>query len=290
MINLNKPSPKRTPEFHIRVTPAGGFPMSSPKPSLRRPARKKTHEKVQIPIPGRRPVEELLLRGIRPEVLLVGGKEHRRKEESLLTRCRSAGWKVEFVERSDLDRAAEGLNHQGLVAMIRDFPYLTLDELISHIQQVQTPLLVALDQVQDVGNLGAILRSAECAGVNGAIIPVHRSARITAAVIRRSAGAALHLPICRTTNLSRALDVLIEGNMKVIGADQEGTRSLYETDLRGSTVIVVGSEDRGLRPGIKRRCRELVSIPLQGKITSLNASAAAAVCLFEALRQRSRSG
>lgn len=231
-------------------------------------------------------MEELLLRKLDPEVLWVLKKDRAKREDTLEHRCRIAGWKIEARDRRELDAVSEGLNHQGYVAFIREFPYLTQDEFIFQMSQLEDPLVIALDQLQDVGNLGAILRSAECAGANGAILPEHRSASVTAAVIRRSAGAALYLPICREPNLARVLDSLKGSGFRVIGADQEGARSLFRTDLTGRVALVIGSEGRGLRPGIKRRCDGLAAIPLSGRISSLNASAAAAVCLFEATRQR----
>ena len=248
--------------------------------------KKKKYKIAPIPIPGRRSVEELLRRGIRPKILLSVSQVQCRKEDSLLACCRAAGWKIKLKDRSELDCAAEGLPHQGFVALIEEFPYLPLDNIIAAASQGHNPILIALDQIQDAGNLGAILRSAECAGAKGAIIPAHRSASINAAVIRRSAGAALHLPISRVANLSHSLDVLKEAGFHVFGADQEGSRSIYEMDFAGPIALVIGSESRGLRPGIKRRCDALMAIPLRGRIASLNASAAAAICLFEVLRQR----
>lgn len=232
-------------------------------------------------------MEELLHRRIQPERLLVMIRDKRGKEDELLKRCRLAGWKIEEKERAHLDEASEGLHHQGYVALIREFPFWSLGDLMKTTgQDRKDPILVALDQIQDVGNLGAILRSAECAGVSGALIPRHQSAGITAAAIRSSAGAALHLPICRVVNLSGALDELREAGYRVFGADQEGSLPIFRVDLRGAVAIVIGSEGRGLRPGIKRRCDALLNIPLLGRVGSLNASAAAAVCLFEAVRQR----
>ncbi len=239
-----------------------------------------------IPIAGRRPVEELLRKGIRPEKLLVQVREQAWKQEALLEPFRRAGWKIEEKEKADLDAAAEGLHHQGFVALLTQFPYIGLEALRAGAQALSPePTIVVLDQIQDAGNLGAILRSAECAGAAGAIIPLHRAAGITPAVIRASAGAALHLPIARVVNLSPAIDELKLAGFRVFGADQEGSKSIYEADLRGPAVLVVGSEGRGLRPGIKRRCDQLLALPLCGKVTSLNASVAAALCLYEILRQ-----
>jgi 23S rRNA (guanosine2251-2'-O)-methyltransferase len=241
-----------------------------------------------IPIVGKRPVEELLRLNFKPEKLLVLARERHGKEAQSLAPYQEAGWKIEELERPQLDLAAEGLHHQGFVALIRHFPFIHTSDLIKSALAQPQPLVVALDEVQDAGNLGAILRSAECAGAAGAVIPVHRAASVTAAVVRASAGAALHLPLARSVNLGHALEEFTEAGFRIFGADQEGAQSLYETDLTGPVVLVIGSEGRGLRPGIKRRCQALISIPISGRTASLNASVAAAVCLYEALRQRLR--
>ena len=240
-----------------------------------------------IPIAGRRPVEELLRQGVVPEKLLVAHRERRGKPDELTQRLQAAGWKTETREQRELDEASGGLHHQGFVALISEFPYWSLHDLVRAVESRSAqPVLIALDQIQDAGNLGAILRTAECAGAMGAIIPHHRAAGITAAVIRASAGAALHLPLCRVVNLSGALDGLRETGFGVVGADPEGQRTLYEVTLTGKLVIVIGSEGRGLRPGIQRRCDALARIPLYGRVGSLNASVAAALFLYEAARQR----
>lgn len=240
-----------------------------------------------IPIAGRRPVEELWERGVIPEVLLVARRFQGGKPDEILRRFQSAGWKVREVDSLQLEAAAEGLHHQGYVALIREFPYHRLDDLIADaVRAGDESVLVVLDQIQDVGNVGAILRTAECSGACGAILPLHRAAGITAAVIRASAGAALHLPVARVVNIAGALERLKEADFRIIGADQEAQRWLYEADLRGRVALVIGSEGRGLRPGVKRRCDDLISIPLRGRVASLNASVAAALCLYEIVRRR----
>lgn len=275
-----KPRPTRRPFRHGKpAQPHSG------RPDSRDYSHRPDHEPL-IPITGRRPVEELLRLNLKPERLLVLARERRAKEAEILAPFIEAGWKIEERERAQLDQAAEGLHHQGFVALIRQFPYRTVEELIELAQGKPDPVVVALDEVQDAGNLGAILRSAECSGAAGAIIPAHRAAPVTAAVIRASAGAALHLPLARSINLAHALEEFTQAGFRVFGADQEAAQSLYQTDLTGPVVLVVGSEGHGLRPGVKRRCEALVSIPLRGRTASLNASVAAALCLYEALRQR----
>lgn len=249
--------------------------------------QKRLAQTAPIPICGRRPVEELLCKGIKPEKLLVEERDRQGRPDELLERLQAAGWKVELHKKPELDSSCGGLHHQGYIALIREFPYWRFEDLIAEaLERSSDPFIVALDEIQDVGNLGAILRTAECAGAAGAVLPLHRSAAVTATVVRSSAGAALHLPISRVINLSGGLDELKEAGFRILGADQEGNQSLYAADLKGPLTLVIGSEGRGLRPGIKRRCETLISIPLRGRVSSLNASVAAALCLYEALRQR----
>jgi len=265
-------------------------PYNKPSPikkALKRPDRRSSrYEEPLLKIPGRRAVQELLRRGGSPQYVQIMAHQRGQKEDALVAKCRAAGWDIREVLKSELDVAAEGLPHQGFIAYLHEFLYTPFDTLLDSLEEISNPILIALDQVQDVGNLGAILRTAECAGVVGAILPKHRAASITSAAVRRSAGAALHLPVTRVNNLSNALDHLRERNFRILGADQEATVPLYNADLTGKVVLVIGSEGHGLRPGVKRRCDELLAIPLLGKVDSLNASAAAAVCLYEAVRQR----
>jgi len=268
--------------MHQKPKPPRNFRRGKPEQFQRR----RPELEPLIPIVGRRPVEELLRLNLKPEKLLLLAREKRGKETEILAPFLEAGWKVEETDRTKLDQAAEGLHHQGFVALIRHFPYRTIPELIENSATFTDPVIIALDEIQDAGNLGAILRSAECAGAAGAIIPLHRAASVTAAVIRASAGAALHLPLARTVNLAHALEELSQAGFRIIGADQEAAQPLYKVKMTGPVALVIGSEGRGLRPGVKRRCEALISIPLLGRTASLNASVAAAVCLYETLRQR----
>ena len=232
-------------------------------------------------------MEELLRKGIRPENLLMLEHEKQGRHLEDAERFRAAGWPVSVVRREEIENAAAGLHHQGIVALVKHFPYWRFEDLLNCARgKSENPILVALDEIQDVGNLGAIIRSAECLGCDGVILPLHRSAAVTAAALRSSAGAALHMPISRVVNLSSVLDELKEVGFRVFGADQEGDIPPFEADLGGPVVVVMGSEGKGLRPGVKRRCDGLLRIPLSGRVESLNASAAASILLYELLRQR----
>jgi len=225
---------------------------------------------------GRRAVREAL-RG-RREVLDVWATERAIKSEPWLAEARPK----EKADRDLSDRAGTR-DHQGVLALVEPFKYADAYELAA----AERPLLAVLDRVTDPRNLGAVCRSAEGAGATGVVVPAHGSAVVTPAVARASAGAVEHVPIAVVTNLARYLEELKGADLWVYGAAGEGgARSMWETDLAGGTAIVLGAEGKGLRPLVRRTCDALVSIPLTGRIESLNVSVAAAVLLYEARRQR----
>jgi 23S rRNA (guanosine2251-2'-O)-methyltransferase len=187
------------------------------------------------------------------------------------------------VPDEELTRLAGSPDHQDVVAEVDPYPYADPERLLDD----EDALVVALDQVQDPQNLGAICRSAEAAGAAGVVVPERRSAAVTAAVCKASAGAVEHLPVARVTNLADWLLRAKERGAWVYGAAEEGETPYSDADLRGRVVLVLGSEGRGLRPRVATSCDALLSIPMRGRIGSLNVSAAAAVLLFEAVRQRS---
>jgi 23S rRNA (guanosine2251-2'-O)-methyltransferase len=175
---------------------------------------------------------------------------------------------------------------QGVSARIT-LPVLTLDELLGKLKNISgPPLLLALDSIQDPHNLGAIIRSAVAAGVNGLILPKDRSASITGTVIKVSAGAAFHLDICRVTNLVSSFKVLKDEGIWIFGTAKDSSQAVYETDLTVPACLVIGSEGKGLRPLVAEHCDIYISIPMQGSLDSLNASVAAGIILFETVRQR----
>jgi 23S rRNA (guanosine2251-2'-O)-methyltransferase len=191
-------------------------------------------------------------------------------------------WTTHEIAADELTRLAGSPDHQGIVAEVDPYPYADPDELLG------TPagLIVALDQVQDPHNLGAVCRSVEAAGGAGVVIPERRSAAVTAVACKSSAGAVEHLPVARVRNLADWLAEAKRAGAWIYGADVEGSTAYTDSNLAGPTVIVVGSEGRGLRPRVADACDVLVSIPVAGRVGSLNVSAAAAVILFEAVRQR----
>jgi 23S rRNA (guanosine2251-2'-O)-methyltransferase len=197
---------------------------------------------------------------------------------------------VEVRPRADLDRFVGGASHQGVLAEADPFPYVEAEDIVSRaLLAPERAFVVVLDGIQDPQNLGAVLRTAEAAGAHGLILPRDRAAGITPAAARASAGATEHLPVARVTNLAAFLDWVKPRGVWVVGADPSGDRLLYDVDLRDPLALVIGAEGQGLRPLVKSRCDVLVRIPISGKVTSLNASCAAAVCVFEVIRQRQRA-
>lgn len=227
---------------------------------------------------GRRAVREAL-RG-RREVLEVWATERALAAEPWLAEA-----KLRKRADRDLTERADTRDHQGVLALVEPFAYADAYELAA----AERPLLAVLDRVTDPRNLGAVCRSAEGAGATGVVVPAHGSAVVTPAVARASAGAVEHLPVAVVTNLARYLEEVKGADLWVFGAAGEGGTSMWETDLSGGAAIVLGAEGKGLRPLVRRTCDALVSIPLLGRIESLNVSVAAAVLLYEARRQRASS-
>jgi 23S rRNA (guanosine2251-2'-O)-methyltransferase len=192
-------------------------------------------------------------------------------------------WTAEDTDPEELARIAGSPDHQGFVAEVDPYPYADPAALL------ETPdaLIVALDQVQDPQNLGAVCRSAEAAGAVGVVIPERRSASITAAACKASAGAVEHLPVARVRNLADWLADAKRAGAWIYGADADGDTPHTGADLTGKAVLVLGSEGRGLRPRVAGACDLLISVPMRGRVESLNVSATAAVLLFESVRQRS---
>ena len=236
---------------------------------------------------GRNPVKERIKSGKSIDRILVI-KEHDGSLGEIISMARDNHLVIREVERAKLDEICMPFghngkpgNHQGIVAEIPETEYCTLDEILEYAAvRDEKPFVVLLDGVEDPHNLGSIIRSAECAGAHGVVITKRRSASVTAAVVKSSAGAAEHMLISKVVNLAAALDKLKEAGLWIAGADMDG-KSMYETDMKGGFALVIGGEGNGLSPLIKSKCDFLVSIPLKGKIDSLNAAVAAAVIMFE---------
>ena len=198
--------------------------------------------------------------------------------------ARENGLKVERVDRSQLDRLYGGRGHQGVAARVGPYSYADLEDVLDRAAGEQALVLV-LDGLEDPGNLGSLIRSAEAAGAAGIIMPRERSAPLSPAALKASAGAAEYLPVARVVNLARAIEELKSAGFWVLGAEAGAEANLYEQDLAPRLALVVGGEGRGLRRLIKEKCDHLVRIPIQGRTGSLNAAVAGALAMFEYVRQ-----
>jgi 23S rRNA (guanosine2251-2'-O)-methyltransferase len=223
--------------------------------------------------------------GARPVdyVLVTQGQRNPRVGE-IISLCHAAGVQVRFAPRQALDRAAENAQHQDVVAICAAKKY---DDIETIVASSERPLLVALDGVEDPGNLGAIVRTAVGAGAAGIVIPERRAAGLSAAVARAAAGALEHARIARVTNLVRTLVELKKQNLWVYGFEAQAPKSYLELDYTGACAVVLGGEGRGLHRLVREACDELAHIPLARPVQSLNVSVAAGVVLYEAARQRS---
>ena len=204
----------------------------------------------------------------------------------VLALAKRANIKVNFVDKLDLDKLVNDTHHQGFVAEVEDFRYSTVDEIIQFAtSRGEQPFIVILDGVEDPHNLGSILRVCECAGVHGVIIPKHRACPINHTVAKTSAGALNYMRVAKVTNLTQTIEKLKEENIWVYAVELGGN-DIYSTNLRGGLALVIGSEGDGISPLVKRTCDAIVTMPMAGKVNSLNASVACGVAVFEAMRQR----
>ena len=233
---------------------------------------------------GRNQVAEALKASLAGKVFIVKGTTGL---DDIKQAARDAKVPFVAVNRRKLEDLAAGERHQGVVATLSSVPYTDVAAILAAARSKgEPPLIALLDEIQDPHNLGAILRSAEAAGVHGVTITKHRSAGVTEAAFRASAGAAAHIPVAKVTNLRNTIDSLKKEKVWIVGADQDATETYNEADLTGPLGIVIGGEGKGMRRLIKENCDFTVKIPMSGKVNSLNASVAAALMFFEARRQR----
>lgn len=238
-------------------------------------------------IEGRNAVIEALRAGTAIDKIYLQKGETDKTLGHIASKARSAGAVVVEADRRKLDAMSRTHAHQGVIALSSVREYASVEDILqAAADKGEAPLLVVCDELSDPHNLGAVIRTAECAGAHGVIIPKRRSAGLTAVVAKTSAGAVSHLPVARVANLASLLERLKKEGLWIFGAAAEAATPLYDADLKGPAAIVIGSEGSGMSRLVAERCDVLVSIPLRGKLNSLNASAAAAVLLYEAVRQR----
>ena len=232
---------------------------------------------------GRNAVIELLKTDKNIEKIMLE-KDPQGSLKSIFAEARKKNIRVQFVDRRALDKISEDKRHQGVIAFTSDFAYSSLDEIISS-KNEGNGFIVLCDGIEDVHNLGSIIRVAECAGADGVVIPSNNSASVTEAVVRISAGAANHIKVAKVNSLNRAIEELKRQNYWLYALEADGS-NIYDADLTGNIAIVVGGEDSGVKRLTRERCDFTLSIPLKGKVNSLNASVALGIAVYEAVRKR----
>lgn len=235
---------------------------------------------------GRNAVTETLKAGRSVNKILVASGSNDGSIKKILALANDLKIIVEFVERSKLDKICGGARHQGIVAQVAAIQYSSVEEILEiAASKNEPPFIVLLDELEDPHNFGAILRTADAAGVHGVIIPKRRSVSLNSTVAKTSAGAVEYVKVAQVTNVVQTLKNLREENLKIVGGDMSG-ENIFDADLSGGIVLVIGNEGKGIRRLTRENCDLLLKIPMRGKINSLNASVAGAVFMYEIFKQR----
>ena len=218
-----------------------------------------------------------------------GRKAEERSLQEIISAAQDMGAQVTYAGRAELDRMARGAVHQGVIARATEYSYSSIEEVIAFAKEKgESPFLVLLDGIEDPHNLGAIIRTAECAGAHGVVFPKNRAAAVNETVLKTSAGAAEYMRCVQVTNMVRTIEALQKEGIWVYACDM-GECEIWDTDLKGPTAIVIGNEGKGVSRLVRERSDGIISLPLKGRIGSLNASNAAAVAMYEVVRQRKDS-
>lgn len=240
-------------------------------------------------IAGRNPVREALKTNRPINKIMIAGNVLTGPLREIFAKAREKNIPVQRADRRRLDKFAAGVSHQGVVALVAAGEYVGVEDILASVKPGEAPFIFVLDEIHDPHNLGAILRTAHAAGIHGVIIPRRRSAPLTPAVARASAGAVEHVPVARVANIVQTINILKEKGLWVAGADARGSEIFWDARLDGPLALVVGGEDKGLGRLVKERCDVLVRLPMTGRAHSLNASVAAALLAYEVLRQRRKA-
>lgn len=244
-------------------------------------------EEVEGQLEGRNALQEALRSGRTIDKVFIASGETDRGLQRLAAEAKEAGAVVVPVDRRKLDAMSFTKAHQGVITLAAAHAYYTIDDILEEAaSRGENALIVICDELTDPHNLGAIMRSAECAGAHGVIVPKRRSVGLTATVAKASAGAVEYMKVARVTNINQAIAELKEKGVWIFGTAAEGSIPMYQADLTGPAAIVIGNEGDGMSPLVRKNCDVTVSIPMRGRISSLNASAAASILLYEAVRQR----
>ncbi|HZX21499.1 MAG TPA: 23S rRNA (guanosine(2251)-2'-O)-methyltransferase RlmB [Clostridia bacterium] len=238
-------------------------------------------------IEGRNPVMEALRSGREIDKILIAKGTRGGSLIKILGKAKDKGIPIQYVERQKIDEMSESNAHQGIVAIVAAHKYVHFEDIIESAKNSgKDPLILILDKITDPHNLGSIIRTADAVGVDGIIIPKRHSVGLTAVVAKSSAGAIEYVPVAKVSNIAQTIDRIKEKGIWVAGAHMDGEKEHYNTDLKGPLALIIGSEGTGISRLTKEKCDFLVRLPMAGKISSLNASVAAAVLMYEVFRQR----
>ncbi|WP_374016403.1 23S rRNA (guanosine(2251)-2'-O)-methyltransferase RlmB [Paenibacillus thiaminolyticus] len=239
-------------------------------------------------IAGKHSVTEALRSGRTIHKIWIADNAQKHLTQPIIAEAKKTGVIVQTADKRKLDQMAEGVQHQGVVAQVAAYDYVEVDDILARAEaKGETPFLLVLDEIEDPHNLGSILRTADCTGVHGVIIPKRRSVGLTATVSKTSAGAVEYVPVARVTNLAQTMEQLKERGIWLVGTDVSATQDLYETDLFTMPLaLVIGNESKGMGRLVKQTCDALLKLPMAGEINSLNASVAAGIFMYEVVRRR----
>jgi len=242
-------------------------------------------------VEGRNPVIEALKSGRTVERIFVAKGLQEGSIRQIISMARERHIVISEVERARLDAMSETKSHQGVIAIVSPYSYVEVDEILEYAREKnEHPFIVILDEVSDPHNLGSILRTAEACGVHGVIISKRRAVGLTPTVAKASAGAIEYMNVAKVANISQTIKNLKENGLWVVGADMDGEKMYFEADLKGPIAIVIGSEGEGIGKLVKESCDFIVKLPMMGRISSLNASVAGGIIMYEAVRQRIMQG
>jgi len=238
-------------------------------------------------IAGKHPVLEAMKAGRALNKIFLYKEAQRHLVQPIMEEAKARGVVVQLVDKRKLDQLAPEMQHQGVVAQAAAIAYAEVEDLLARAaERGEAPFIVLLDEIEDPHNLGSILRTADCTGVHGVIVPKRRSAGLTAVVAKTSAGAVEYVPVARVANLVQTMEKLKEAGIWIAGADAGAPQSFHQTKLTGPLAVVIGSEGKGLSRLVREKCDFILSLPMFGHVNSLNASVAAGVILYEVVRQR----
>lgn len=235
-------------------------------------------------IEGRNPVLEVIQSGRAINKLMIADGNREGSIKKIIAKAKEKGIVISYVDKAKINSMSQSDNHQGVIAFVAAYDYVELDDMLNGIEG--PPFLIVLDEINDPHNLGSIMRTADAVGAHGIIIPKRRAVGLTPVVAKTSAGAIEYIPVCRVTNLARTIDALKERGIWVAGADMAGQQTHFQANFEGPIALVMGNEGQGISRLVKEKCDFLVNIPMIGKVSSLNASVAASVIMYEIFKQR----